>query len=100
MKPYKHPADMETAERMLYIIDQTNSIQHFPTQCIGRIKDVCQMEINTDRHKREAFLDMSKMIDIIMGNTFDTLSDDEWRKLESIAFHIGHSDFILNAKGA
>jgi len=46
---YNHPKNMTTSERMEYIIDQTKSIKHFPTQCIGRIREVCKMEIENQQ---------------------------------------------------
>ena len=40
---------------------------------------------------------VKEMCEILTGNTFDTLSKEDYKRLESIALHVGHDRDVLDA---
>ena len=40
---------------------------------------------------------IKEMCSILTGNTHDTLSEDDYKRLESLALYIGHDSDVLDA---
>ena len=43
---------------------------------------------------------VKEMCEILTGNTHNTLSKDDYKRLESIALYVGHDHDVLDAKAS